>query len=127
MTFALRAYLASVVVALFAACDILGPGDCVSIGRYGLQVIAQDSTSGSPPPDSTRAIARDGGFADTVRFGVPGLYGSTYYLASERPGTYDVAVEAPGYRRWLRTDVRVARASRCDELQTVTLRALLQR
>jgi hypothetical protein len=124
---ALRACSAISIVALLAACDIFGPGDCVSVGGYGLRVLVQDSVSSSPPPSGTQVIARDGAFADTARLGIPNPPGSAFYLVGERAGIYEVLVEAPGYRPWSRSHVEVERARRCQQIQTVTLLALIQR
>jgi hypothetical protein len=115
------------MLALCAGCDIIDPGDCVAIAGFALNVIVQDSATGAAPLSSARVIAQDGAFADTATGGIPNPAGTSYALAVERPGTYAVAIEAPGYQPWSRIDVHVTRSSRkCHQIQTVTLLARLQ-
>ena len=100
----------------------------MSIGVFALNVIAQDSVTNGAPPPNTRVIARDGAFADTVVGGIPDPSGAAFALAVERPGSYVVTVEAPGYRVWSRSGVEVTRSSKkCHQIQTVTLLARLQK
>jgi hypothetical protein len=86
----------SPLLAFCAGCDILGPGDCVAIGRFALNVVVQDSATGGPPALETRVIARDGEYADTATVGAPNPSGSAFALAPERPGSYLVTVESLG-------------------------------
>lgn len=113
---------------LGTGCGILGPGDCIAIGRFALVVVVQDSATGGAPTSDTRVIARDGEYADTATIGSPNPAGNAFALAPERPGSYFVTVESPGYRLWSRAGVDVTRSSgKCQELRTRTVLARLQR
>jgi hypothetical protein len=123
-----RACLMVPLVAVCAACGTFGPGDCVAIGRFGLNVVVRDSATGGLPAVETRVIARDGEYADTAGVGAPSPSGSAFSLAPERPGSFLVTVESQGYRDWSKPGVVVTRSSgKCQELQTVSLLARLQR
>ena len=81
----------------------------------------RDSASGTFVGAGARAIARDGTFADTA-FAEATAF--PYSLAFERPGSYTVTVEKPGYRLWTRDGVTVTR-DRCHVI-TVSIVARLQ-
>ncbi len=129
---AARACAALVVVAALAAgCDIVGPHECTTILKPGLVVWVRDSTTTATVLGPVQVVARAGAFADTARIFNP--YGTDpaprdfnpFQLAFERPGTYDVSIQAAGYRPWTKTGVQVG-ADECH-VQTVTLTAALQR
>jgi hypothetical protein len=92
---------------------------CTMEARPAIAVTAVDSVTGAPLARSTVAVARQDGFADTLR-GVD----STVSGAHERPGTFRVTLVTPGYRDWV-TDVAVTR-DECH-VQTAQLRARLVR
>jgi hypothetical protein len=83
----------------------------------GLAIEARDSLSGSPV-SAARALVTDGVFADTVALPGAGAWG--------RGGTYTIAVEAPGYRPWRRSGIRV-REDRCGRPTPVHVVAGMQR
>ena len=128
-----RVTVGLLLASMMAGCGILDPTVCTTEARPAIQVDVLDSISGSPVRGPIRVVASDGSEMfefdsqdivlsptadpDTVVFG-------PFYLAHERPGTYDVAVEAQGYRMWQRTGVRV-RDGECH-VQTADLMALLQ-
>ena len=130
---AYRLSLGLLLASVTAGCGILDPTVCTTEARPAIRVEVLDSISGSPVRGHVRVVARDGSQMfefdsqdivlpptadpDTVVFG-------PFYLAHERAGTYDVAVEAQGYRLWQATSVRV-RNGECH-VQTAELTALLQ-
>ena len=63
----------------------------------------------------------DGDFRETLT-----QSGGVFLGAVERPGSYSIAVEAPGYARWTRENVRVIRSGSCEYLQQVSLSSELQ-
>jgi hypothetical protein len=73
--------------------------------------------------DTIWGRARDGSYVDSVRF--TGRTITDHPFATERPGVYDVAVGATGYRTWERRGVRV-RDGGCH-VKSVSLSAKLQR
>lgn len=93
-----------------------------------LRVTVVDARTGAPPQSAT-LIARSEAFVDSVgpispyTPVVPGVV-LVLTAATERPGTYDLTVHAPGYREWTRTGVRVT-ADPCHVRQ-VDLTAELQ-
>jgi hypothetical protein len=113
-----------VIVALLAGtaagCSLITSSDCVSIGLYGIQLSVVDKRT-NQIPNGTVVTVTDGDYRETLW-----LNGRVYLGAGERPGSYSVIVEAPGYARWTRDNVRVARAGRCNSIQPVTLSIELQ-
>jgi hypothetical protein len=97
-------------------------GTCAVGSHSAVAVEAVDARSGRPLPldiaDRTTVIVSDGAYADTS---ASGLYGG---VGSDRMGTYEVVVRAPGYREWRATGVRPAR--RVCYIQTAVLRARLE-
>ncbi len=63
----------------------------------------------------------DGDYRETLT-----KVGEVFRGAMERPGSYSITVEAPGYVAWTRENVRVVRSGACDYLQPVTLTSELQ-
>ena len=75
---------------------------CTTDIAPGLIVEIRDARSGRWIADSATVTARDGNFVDTLRAGAIVRDGSMRdrYGAYERPGTYALEVQRPGYRRW---------------------------
>lgn len=117
------AALVAAVVVAFAGCAGDGPLACTEEARSGLSVTVRDSVSGAPITEGAEVVATDGTYADTARSSL--IASGVYALAVERPGTYQVTVDHPAYRRWLRSGVTVT-ADECH-VQTVSLLARLQR
>lgn len=86
----------------------------------GIRLSVVDAGTGARVPDANdaRAIAREGGFADTSF-----IVGGDAGLATERAGTYDVRVEYPGYQLWTSSNI-VVEPGRCH-VQQRQLRAEL--
>ncbi|MBW3571165.1 MAG: carboxypeptidase-like regulatory domain-containing protein [Gemmatimonadetes bacterium] len=108
------------LLALAAACQE-GPVQCampmdVFAPPVALQVAVVDSATGQSLLPGARGRWIVGAETDSLRH-----WGST--LAALGPaGRYTVAVEAPGYRAWARSDIRV-RAGECGpEMREVTAR-----
>ena len=114
----------SVCAGLFAllvsGCSLLTSSDCVSIGVAGIQLSVVDARTSQTPIGTVVTVA-DGEYRETLT-----QTGRVYVGAVERPGTYSVVVEAPGYMRWTRENVRVVRGGSCSYLQRVTLSSELQ-
>ena len=72
--------------------------------------------------EGARLISTSGTYADTAG---PDPGRAVLTGAPERPGTYDILVEAPGYTPWVRSDVRVT-ADRCH-VRPVSFVARLRR
>jgi hypothetical protein len=101
--------------------------------RPAIRVAAVDAVSGDSVRGEVRVLAQDGAALfeldtedivldpsvdrRTVAFG-------PFDLAHERPGVYEVSVEAPGYQLWQLSDLRV-RDGECH-VRTAELTALLQ-
>ena len=94
-----------------SACGLVESIDCTLELRYSITLTVVDSVSGSAVPDSLTAWATADAFADTVRVsGEIGARGVAF--GEERPGTYAVGVEAPGYLPW-RAEGVVVTADEC--------------
>jgi len=109
-----------VVLALIlglSGCDI--PTACDTYAAPALQVQVRDAaTNAAITGPEVLVVAREGAYVDSVRY-------APAPLATERPGTYEIVVEAPSYQRWQRSGVRV-REDGCHP-RTVTVLASLQR
>jgi len=114
------------IAASISACDAIGifSTSCTLEIRFAVLLEVVDSVSGQPvvDRDGTVMIA-DGAYADTVQMTAPG---HPIGLASERPGTYSVAVRARGYLPWSMSGIRVRKDDAGCHVVTVTLTALLR-
>jgi hypothetical protein len=123
----------------FAVLAPLGAGcssgyGCAAVEEYAVEVEVRDAATGEPAADGATGTLRDGGYTETMRVGgwlyapdVPAGtgVGTTLVGAMERPGTYTVRIEKPGYEPWERRGVRVT--SDVCGVNVVQLRADLRR
>lgn len=117
----LRAAFSLTIVAIVSsACSFITKGDCVAVGVSGIRVTVLDQRTRQSPSGATVTLA-DGDYRETL-MGSGGVYSG----AVERPGTYSITVEAPGYARWTRENVRVVRSGSCDYLKSVAVTSDLQ-
>lgn len=119
-------HLAPLAVLVIAVCDgIVAP--CTDEARFGISVEVVDAATGGPVLSaSIFAAARDGAYADSVRFSNADRPDPVTALgfAVERDGVYDLEITATGYSSWNRGGVRVS-GGRCH-VETVRLTASLQ-
>ncbi len=110
------------LVLALAACEkgVAPIAYCAAPRSIAIEVSALDSISQLSVADSARGVVQSGSYLDSLRlvFGV--LLGGT------KLGTYDVTVDRPGYREWIRADVQVTRQGPCGNVIPVQLTALLQ-
>lgn len=111
--------------ATLSGCDILDPGVCTTDVQPAIVVEVRDAATQAPAASGATGVARDGSFADPLRAYDLGENALKLRGADERPGTYTVTVDKPGYQQWKQENVRV-RDGRCHP-QTVTLQASLVR
>jgi hypothetical protein len=122
MELLLRLLLLACVVTASAcgeACDL--------VLKAGIVVNLIDGATGNPLPGDATVTATEGSYTETVNPPAPPAptAGSRIvFLANERPGTYRVEVQAPGYVTWIATNVRVTHDG-CH-VETVQLTAELQ-
>ena len=110
MRFRLMITLASVLILSVAACELIFKV-CESILILGLKVELTDAVSGEPViVDSIFATATTSGYADTVTR-VGGR--NRFHLVEDRPGTYTVNIDVPGYAYWQRVNIEVEMEDRC--------------
>jgi hypothetical protein len=95
-----RVLVCCVAGASSIACDTFAVV-CTSEARFGLIVTAVDSITNAPVSDALIWV-RDGSFVDTLP-----VFDGMAQGALERPGRYDVHIEAPLYVPWSRLEVRV--------------------
>lgn len=110
----------ALVAVVASGCSLLTTGDCVSIGVPGIQISVLDPRT-NQIPSGTVVTVTDGDYRETLM-----RAGAVYIGVVERPGTYSIVVEAPGYARWTRENVRIVRSGSCNYLQRVTLSSELQ-
>lgn len=108
------------VAILASACSLITTGDCVDVGVSGIRVTVLDQRTRQSPNGATVTLA-DGDYRETL-MGNGGVYNG----AIERPGTYSITVEAPGYSTWTRNNVRVVRGGSCNYLKSVAVTSELQ-
>jgi hypothetical protein len=93
-----KVLLVMVVVAL-AACQSDPVGlNCPDISRAAVSVMALDAASLAPVLAKGVLAVTDKAFAETVSNQPPG--DPRYYAGRDRPGTYSVKLEIPGYTAW---------------------------
>lgn len=102
--------LALVLILSVAACELIVKV-CEDILVPGLRVELTDAISGEPViVASIFATATTSGYADTVtRVGG----GNRFFLVEDRPGTYTVNIDVPGYAYWQRVNIEVEMEDRC--------------
>ncbi len=110
----------ALVAVLASSCLLMTSSDCVSIGVSGIQISVVDKRT-NQIPSGTVVTVTDGDYRETLT-----RSGGVYVGATERPGSYSIVVEAPGYARWTRDNVSVVRTGSCQYLQRVTLSSELQ-
>jgi hypothetical protein len=111
--------------AILSGCDIMDPGVCTTDVQPAIVVQVRDAATQAPAAAGATGVLNDGSFTDAMQ--PADLSENTLELfgALERPGTYTVTVDKPGYQQWKQERVRVRDAS-CH-VQTVTLQANLVR
>ncbi len=104
---------------------------CTTILIPGIALTLRDSVSLGPiDAAEIKAKAVDGSYADSVRLSARDLgpEGLVWLVDErERPGLYHVTVDATGYARWERSNVRVPLDEDGCHVETAKLTALLQR
>jgi hypothetical protein len=99
----MRAAILAVVVAAAASSGCLDR-TCTNILIFGITV---DVTGPNDEPVDAIVTLRDGSFVEVIEPGTPYQNGTLYMGAGERAGTYEVTVEAPGFRTVVFQNVRV--------------------
>lgn len=115
--------IGSGLLVLLAGCYLGGtvePVLCTQQFVYGLTVTIVDQSTSTPIAGDATMTLRDGTYEEVV---TDSWDGSTLSGAGERPGTYSVTIEHPGYATWTRADVAIS-ADECHVIP-VTLTAEL--
>jgi hypothetical protein len=105
--FIVRGAASLVVLVSSTACyegDPSGPIACTEQFVYGLAVTVRDQSTALPKAEDATLTLRDGAHVEVV---TDSWDGTTLVGAGERPGTYDVTVEHPGYETWIRAGVEI--------------------
>src|ERR1043166_2946427 len=86
------------------ACNNDRLGMCTSPVPVAVEITLLDSVSRASVDDSAYGLAQSGPYVDSLR---PAFWLGPNVLEGRRQlGVYQVTVERPGYREWLRADVR---------------------
>jgi len=115
--------LRALLVAFVVAANGCGQA-CDAVLKAGIVLTIVDGATGNPIEEAT-VIATEGSYSETVNLPSSPPAPGHAVLAFERPGTYRVEVQAPGYLPWVMSSVRVSRDD-CH-VQTVELTARLTR
>ena len=96
---------------LGAGCNPAGI-DCPAIAAPAILLEVREQGTGFPAAHAARGVVRDGGYQDSLRVvgweGTPAPATELLLAAAfDRPGTYAVTLEKPGYQTWQRTGVEV--------------------
>ena len=105
--FVVRGAAVIVVLVSSAACyegDPSGPIACTAQFVFGLTVTVRDQSTTLPKAEDATLTLREGAYVEVV---MDSWDGTTLVGAGERPGTYAVTVEHPGYEVWTRAGVEI--------------------
>ena len=119
------AALATLTLAISACSNTSDPIVCPAIAKPGILVTVLDSATSVATGRSSRILAHDGAFTDSVPAQWTAASDGPFPLAYERTGTYTVTVTKAGYRDWAKSGIVVNR-DRCN-VRTVPVTALLQK
>ncbi len=111
-----------VATILATSCSNPFAGDCISIGVYGVSAYVTDAGTKGAPSSTPSMRLVDGSYVE--EYDKPEAFpGQTTFLAaSERPGTYQVAIRAAGYQDYVRDNIVVRRETGgCRYLKPVRL------
>ena len=121
------AVVAAVCAVTACGSDATQPGGCSPESLRPAIVVHVVAASGPPISDTlSKGAVRDGDYVDSLR-PIQGAVGGIVSLgaAVNRPGTYDVTVEHPGYLPFEKDSV-VVQGDSCGIKQSVTVVASLQ-
>jgi hypothetical protein len=84
---------------------------CTAVELPGLRLNVRNALSGEPAAEGATGFILDGDYSETIKTiknpaDYPQLWASME-AAYERPGTYTVVVQKPGYQEWRRENVQV--------------------
>jgi hypothetical protein len=97
-----RALAATGLAATVTSCD----DGCTLELRWGISAEVRDAATGGLLTSLPRGVARDGIYEDSLH--APGGPSTAVLVgAEERPGTYEVRIEAHGYAAWDTAGVEV--------------------
>lgn len=111
--------------ATLSGCGIMDPGACTTDVQPAVIVEVRDAATQAPAAAGATGTVREGSFSEGLRPYDLGENALRLQGPYERPGTYTVTVDKPGYQQWEQESVRVRDGS-CH-VQTVTLQANLVR
>ena len=119
-------FLAISAAALLAACAGNGATSplpyCTAMRPIAISISVRDSVTQEAAADSaTGSLFSVHGTETLLRVDTLTLFGGSQL------GSYDVAVQRPGYRTWSRANVQVTKIGFCGNPETVLLTAKLQR
>lgn len=115
--------IGSGLLVLLAGCyqgGTVEPVLCTKQFVYGLTVTVVDQSTSNPIAAAATMTLRDGSYEEVV---TDSWDGSTLSGAGERPGTYTITIDHPGYETWTRVGVEIS-ADECHVIP-VTLTAEL--
>jgi hypothetical protein len=93
---------------------------CTAPRSIAVLLTPLDSLTRVSVADSAHGIVQSGTYVDSLYLSFGVLEGGA------KLGTYQVTVERPGYRQWIRSNVQVSRQGPCGNVIPVQLTALLQ-
>jgi len=95
------------------ACGVTTSPVCTADVRAGLVLTVRDATSLLPVESGIVVTVQDGDWTEAASSGPNGVY----TFAQERKGRYDIRIEGPAYRTWVRLGVDVT----ADECHVATV------
>lgn len=117
------------IAGLVAGCGETCVESCPPNVEYGIHLRVTDSETGTALACCATAWIRDGAYIDSLEASscwLPeSLQTGSMVGAQERPGTYEVFVERPGYAPWHRAGIEVRRRKCSCHVEPVSVEARL--
>jgi hypothetical protein len=117
---------AALLLGIFTSCledPIMPMPICSDEYVWGLEIRLVDEESGQPAGRGASVIVRDGKYEENRIAEDFGSLGVATLAAGERPGIYDIVIEAEGFKKWTRDNVIVLENS-CHVIQVKILAEL---
>lgn len=120
------AFLSAVAVAAVSGCGVFTEPLCTAELRPGIELVVLDIVTNASPVVPPTITVTDGAHVERYpAAGAAGVVQPQYNFAHERPGSYSIVVEVPGFLTWTQSNF-VVTGGECH-VSTLRVTARLQR